>query len=229
MNVLLGINYWMKKLFRGSFDVSSFELHKMYNIKIVCSSLLIIVFLSSCSTLKSYGKYEKRWAYVHPFAAVKLKRVKGKCDVIYKVVKDSNSLDKYENGGKLDAFRHMFYMASFANKISPEKVRKLGIAHEKDNHLAFLKNKDEEGETADSLSCEMDLLNNEVGIDLAKSIKKNFSIDQIKDLCLEKINAEQAYFMKRNSVGNYLTCEGTIINFNLYIKKWNVPKCLVRK
>jgi hypothetical protein len=75
----------------------------------------------------------------------------------------------------------------------------------------------------------MDLLNNEVGIDLAKSIKKNFSIDKIKDLCLEKINAEQAYFMKRNSVGNYLTCEGTIINFNLYIKKWNVPKCLVRK
>jgi len=219
----------MKKLFKGSRCFSFCRIVITSNIEVVCFSLIIVIFLSSCSALKSYGKYEKRWAYAHPFAAIKLKKVKRKCDVLYKAVKDANSLDTYENGGKLDAFRHMFYMATFATKVSPNKVRKLGVAHEKDNYLSFLKNIDEEAEMADSLSCAMDLLNNDIGIELAKSIKEPLSINQIKELCIEKINTGQSYFMKRNSKGNYLTCDGKIINFNLYIKRWNVPKCLVRE
>ena len=75
----------------------------------------------------------------------------------------------------------------------------------------------------------MDLLNNEVGIELAKSIEKNTTMDKIKDLCIEKIENGKAYFMKRDSEGNYLTCEGEKIDLKLYKNVWNLPKCLIQK
>lgn len=228
MSVLLGINYWMKKLFRGNIVCFYSKTNKIISFRIICFSVLIFFSLASCSTLKSYGKHEKRWAYLHPFAAVKLKNTKKKCDIIYSAVKDANSLDSYENGGKLDAFRHMFYMSVFAVKVSPNKVRKLGIAHEKDNYISFLKSQNEDGEKADSLSCEMDLLNNEIGIGLAKTNGKKISAVDLRTICMKQINDGNAYFMKRDSLGNYLTCAGEKINFELYKNKWNVPKCLVR-
>lgn len=230
MNVLNGINYWMKKLLNVSVTyVSCCRVVKTNNLNIACFSLLISIFSSSCSSLKSYGKHEKRWAYSHPFAAIKLKKVIRKCDVIYNAEKDANSLDKYENGGKLDAFRHIFYMAMFSAKVSCNKVRKLGIAHEKDNYLAFLKSINEDGEKPDSFSCEMDLLNNEFGIGLSKFIKRKTSLDQVKTICIKQIMDGNAYFMKRDSIGNYLKCNGEKIDLNLYKQVWNVPKCLVRK
>lgn len=219
----------MKKLFRGSIVCFYSKTAKTISFRIMCFSLLFFFGLTSCFTLKSYGKHEKRWAYAHPFAAIKLKKVKRECDVVYKAVKDANSLDTYENGGKLDAFRHMFYMAMFTTKVSPNKVRKLGVLHEKDNYQSFLKNINEDGERADSLSCVMDLFNNDVGIELSKMTEKNVSSVEIRTLCFKQIYEGKAYFMKRDSLGNYLTCGGEKINLELYKNKWNVPKCLIRK
>lgn len=219
----------MKKLFnvnnRGNYFVANF----IGNSNVFSVAFLFVILSTSCSSLKSYGKYQKRWAYSHPFAAIKLKKEKSRCDIIYNAVKDANSLDKFENGGKLDAFRHLFYMAVFSSKVAGHKVKKLGIAHEKDNYQLFLKSKNEDGEKPDSLSCEMDLLNNALGIELAKSLKKGTSVTEIRTKCINQISEGKAYFMKRDSLGNYLTCEGTKIDLNLYKQIWNIPKCLVRK
>lgn len=218
----------MKKLFnanRGTCIIGN----STCNCIVVCIALALIILISSCSTLKPYGKYQKRWAYLHPYAAIKLKKEKSRCDIIYNAVKDANSLDSYENGGKLDAFRHLFYMAAFSSKVASPKVKKLGIAHEKDNYQMFLKGKNEEGEKPDSLSCEMDLLNNAIGIELGQSLKRGTSLVEIRTLCMSKIDAGNAYFMKRDSLGNYLTCDGKKIDMSIYRQVWNIPKCLVRQ
>ncbi len=172
------------------------------------------------------SRYEKRWAIFHPFAALKTKKIYAACHPIYEEVKKTNALDQFENGGKLDAFRHAFFMAAFSQKINVKKLRKLGKAHEKGNHLHFLKNIKEEGELADSLSTVMDLKNNELGFSIGSENKKK-DLKDLKDLVIEEIKKGAAVYFKRNLAGQYLTCEGEIIDLNYYKNKWVIPKCLI--
>lgn len=118
-------------------------------------SLTVFLAVSSvCAAQTNFklGKYEKRWALFHPCAALKLKKHKSEMLATYNEVKDKKLLDAFENGGKLDAFRHVFAMSYFSKYISVKKLRKLGRAHEKGNYLQYLKGKnDEGGELPDSL------------------------------------------------------------------------------
>src|SRR3954462_1646423 len=104
--------------------------------------LITFIFFSVMLLGQKFGKrshYEKHWAFFHPFAALKVKRIYKLCLPHYEEVKSSGTLDAYRNGGKLDAFRHVFFMAAFSQRINTRKLRKLGIAHEKGNYSAFLK------------------------------------------------------------------------------------------
>jgi hypothetical protein len=189
----------------------------------------VFIFLSAfifSQKLSARSRYEKRWAFVHPFAAIKVRKVYKKCLPVYQEIKNTNALDKYKNGGKLDAFRHSFFMAAFAQKIKVKKIRKLGIAHEKGNHSNFLKGITEEGELADSLSCEMDLKNNELGFRIGHE-NKTIELFKLADLVITEIRKGEALYFKRNYSGNYLTCEGEIIKLEDYKGKWSVPKCLI--
>src|SRR4051794_3063755 len=76
--------------------------------------------------------YEFIWAAVHPVAAVKVKLISKRCQE-HLSASGYVPPDQYPNGGLSDAFRHTFYMAAFAQKIKPKKLRKLGLAHEKGN------------------------------------------------------------------------------------------------
>lgn len=172
------------------------------------------------------SRYEKRWAFAHPFAALKVKKIYKRCLPLYEEIKMTNKLDQYKNGGKLDAFRHTFFMAAFAQKIKTKKLRKLGIAHEKGNQVNFIKGITEDGEFADSLSCEMDLKNNEMGFRIGSNNKKK-DLRDLKDLVIEEIRKGEAVYFKRNSNGQYLTCEGEVINLERYKNKWFIPKCLI--
>lgn len=191
--------------------------------------LITFIFFSTMffgQKISERSHYEKRWAFFHPFAALKVKKINKRCRPIYDEIKKAHTLDRFENGGKLDAFRHVFFMAAFSQKVGVKKLRKLGIAHEKGNHLNFLKSVKEEGELADSLSSVMDLKNNELGFKIGKENKKT-ELSDLKNKVIEAINKGEAVYFKRNSAGNYLSCDGAEISLAEYQGKWFIPKCLI--
>ncbi len=193
----------------------------------ICRLILFIV-LTSIS-LKSNGqkasKPEILWALGHPFAALKMKKIKKKAEIIYNQPDIKTLLDNYSSGGKLDAFRHVFFMAAFAQHIKIKKLRKLGIAHEKGNYRQFLKHKTENGEVPDSLSNVMDLANNELGFEIGVAYK-DLNLEKLKELVIWKIKTGHASILKRNKQGSFVDCNDNIIDLKLYAGKWFVPKCL---
>lgn len=189
--------------------------------------LLLISFSCGALAQKPF-KQEVWWGLWHPIAALKVKKIKAKADRIYDQPDIKDQLDNLSSGGKLDAFRHVFYMAAFAQKIKIKKLRKLGIAHEKGNYRQFLKHQNENGEVPDSLSTVMDLYNNEVGLNIGFSVAyKTMSLDKLKELVIWKIKSGNAAIIKRNKQGLFVECNDKIIDPQLYKGKWFVPKCLV--
>jgi hypothetical protein len=145
---------------------------------------------------------------------------------VYKEVKQQKLLDTFENGGKLDAFRHSFAMAYFSKYVRTTKLRKLGKAHEKANHWQFLHHlPDEDGELSDSLSSVMDLKNNNIALLLAKEVKK-LSTKEIKQKIIQLIQTGGVFIIKRNAQGYYVDCNNQLI-ISEKLKVWNTPKCLV--
>jgi hypothetical protein len=170
---------------------------------------------------------ERCWIFWHPFAAIKVKLVSRQCDPIYNELAKTCQPDCYRSGGKLDAFRHVFYMAAFARKISPRKLRKLGTAHEKGNYRQFTRSQYEEGERPDSLASVMDLRNNEAGFILGR-LNKGTGLSELAKLVMTEINNGGGWMAKRNAGGIYVDCENRIIDIKEYSGKWFVPKCLVK-
>jgi len=194
--------------------------------------LLVLFFtISAPAQTKSFhnlSKYEKCWAIWHPFAAKKIKKHQGEMYTVYKEVKQQRLLDTFENGGKLDAFRHTFAMAYFSKYVKASKLRKLGKAHEKANHWQFLHSlPDEDGELSDSLSSVMDLKNNDIALSLSKEVK-NLSTEEIKQKVISLIKNGGVFIMKRNVQGKYLDCTNNIIPTEKIKSIWNTPKCLVK-
>lgn len=173
------------------------------------------------------GRAEFFWALLHPFAALKVKSIGKKCDL---VAADRATLvarlDSFSNGGRLDAFRHCFYMAAFAQKVSARKLRRLGVAHEKTNYRQFRKGLAEYGERPDSLSTVMDLANNETGFLLGAQHPAT-PLPDLKELVIVAITEGKSSVMKRNRQGEYLDCEGKPIARGHYYGAWYVPKCVV--
>lgn len=188
---------------------------------------LVLCFERQLVSQHDISKYEIRWAIFHPIASLKIKKNLPEAMSVYKEIKSSKQLDTLESGGKLDAFRHTFTMAYLSRFVKVKKLRKLGRAHEKGNRLHFFKNHQEFGERADSLACEMDLKNNELGFLIGES-QKNIKIYELKELVLTQIKQGNAWYLKKNSKNEYILCNNEPINLNLYNGKWFVPKCLVK-
>jgi hypothetical protein len=195
-------------------------------LKTFCITLLFCVSGLLCLSQKR-SRQEWCWAITHPVAALKVKQVSKKCYFIYNNTPSlKNELDSFSNGGKLDAFRHIFFMAAFAQKVKPKKLVRLGIAHEKANYRNFLKGKKEDREFADSLGTVMDLKNNETGILIGRGNKKA-GLSDLKNLVLNEIKNGKAVIMKRRKNGMYEDCNGKLIDTALFSGKWFVPKCMV--
>ena len=208
--------------------------HPVANTQMLKSSykpLIFLVLFILCNRTNliaqhDISKYEIRWAFWHPFTALKVKHRLPEAMVIYKEVKQAKLLDTLESGGKLDAFRHTFTMSYLSQKINVKKLRKLGKAHEKGNKLQFEKLKLEFGERPDSMACEMDLRNNELGFEIGSSHKRINAAD-LKLIVLTQIHAGKAWYLKRNPYFKYVDCAGNIIDMAEYVGKWGVPKCLI--
>jgi hypothetical protein len=192
------------------------------------SIILLLIFVLSLNLLQAKprtSRYEFWWAVAHPFAALKVKKVYAKATKLFDQNELKVKLDGYSSGGKLDAFRHVYYFAAFAQKIKPKKVLKLGRAHEKTNYLDFKRGKLEDELTADSLSCVMDLLNNEVGVKLGRA-NKNLSLEELKQNVIDLVNKEDAYIILRDKEGRFIDCHNHVLDMSKYKGKWYVPKCI---
>lgn len=188
--------------------------------------LAIYTFNNQLNAQHHVGRYEYLWAIFHPVAAFKIKAQLPKVMEIYKEVKQQGVLDNYESGGKLDAFRHTYVMAYLARKVKPKKLLKLGMAHEKDNKIQFFKKQLEQGERPDSLACEMDLRNNKLGVKLGLACS-DCSDDSLKQYVLKHINDGNAWYLKRNNLGQYVDCDGNVIDNEQFKSVWALPKCLI--
>jgi hypothetical protein len=193
--------------------------------RIVSTVALMCISFAFCAQQR-FSREERLWALGHPVAALRIRQISKRCDVLYSHSRVKQELDSFSSGGKLDAFRHVFYMAAFAQKIRLSAVRKLGEAHEKGNYRQFLAATTEEGELPDSLSSVMDLKNNELGLAIGCNFSK-LTLLELERTVLYAISQGKAVIMRRDKGGNYLRCDGSEISPLVFRGKWAVPKCLV--
>jgi hypothetical protein len=195
----------------------------------MCKKLVLLIYIalqgvSSVAQTPSLSAYEKRWAIGHPFAALKVKKISRQLPPFYNDRQVKQRLDSFSSGGQLDAFRHTFYMAAFAQKVKTKKLRKLGRAHEKANYRQFKHSGREEGEVPDSLGSVMDLANNELGFKIGSS-NKNTPLGMLQKLVIQALLNGEGVVLLRNNKGKYVDCNYREIT-EQELRRWNTPKCL---
>jgi hypothetical protein len=198
----------------------------------ICLFLLLSLqfsMLQAQSFLKKFAnisKPEKCWAFIHPFVATKALKVTIRSYTITDSIKRSGSIGADNSGGKLDAFKHAFWMAAVGAAIGPKKALKLGVAHEKGNKRQFKKHQLEDKVLPDSISSVMDLHNNEQGAGVVDPSQK-YSLQQLQEKIMQLLMQGQLICIKKDKQENYLTCAGELINLQQWRGKWNIPKCLI--
>lgn len=182
---------------------------------------------SSFSQFKKLSRPEKFWTLSHPFIAKKAFLITKKVSLVVDSIKRIGIIGSDNNGGKLDAFKHAYWMSSLTNKIGRKKALRLGKAHEKGNYLQYKKHLLEDSILPDSVSSEMDLRNNEKGINSIGRCHFKITEKELQDLILLKLDAGELYVIKKDAQGNFLTCDGAVIPKKDWLGKWGIPKCLV--
>lgn len=187
--------------------------------------------MNSCSsTLKtSYGKLssaEKTWVVFHGFKAKKAYSISLEAEGITDSIKLKKIIGTDISGGKLDAFKHSYWMARLTQGIGKRSAYSLGKAHEKGNYQTFEKRQLEDGFLPDKPSTEMDLFNNQVGITIGMQKDIN-SKDKLIQTILDSVKEGKMRILLKNSSGDFLDCKEKRIPLDSLKHKWNTKKCLV--
>ena len=169
---------------------------------------------------------EQRWVVFHPFAAKKAWRISEYVREVTDSVKKDTILIGDGNAGQVDAFRHTFWMALLVQEISWKKARRLGIVHEKGNKRDFKKKRLEDKQLPDSISCEMDLFNNSVGIRIGKT-HRDTSGKALKNIVIRAVLEGECKIIKRDKNGNFLDGSGNALKPEEWQGKWGNMRCLV--
>lgn len=114
---------------------------------------------------------EKGWTIVHPFIALKVWKITQRVRFVTDSLGKMGIPDRDPSGGKLDAFRHTFWMATLSGNIGVRKSLSLGRAHEKGNYRDFKRGRYEEGDIPDKAASDMDLYNNKIGTGIGVALK----------------------------------------------------------
>lgn len=180
---------------------------------------------SKVGTFFTLSSPEKCWIIFHPFKA------KEAFEITKTTLQKTDSLAKEHiltdlNGGKLDAFKHSFWLASLSQKIGKKAALKLGKAHEKGNYKTFKKNQLEDGFLPDQKSSEMDLFNNDIGAQIGDE-NKILSRNELVDLILAEIQNGKMKVLYKDDMGNFLTCNEEVIPLDSLQGKWENEKCMV--
>jgi hypothetical protein len=193
---------------------------------------LLIVFPFSLFSQSDFRKFqklscpEKCWVFTHPFKARKAMKITAQILTDLDSVKRSGMIGTDINGGKLDAFKHAYWMGSLTAKIGARRSLKLGNAHEKGNYLQYKKHQLEESALPDSISSAMDLHNNVEGSNAIKNFG-NITRFEIQQKIIDILKEGKLVIIKKDDQGNYLYCNGSVINIKEWLGKWNIPKCLI--
>ncbi|HBF88839.1 MAG TPA: hypothetical protein DDX39_09370 [Bacteroidales bacterium] len=206
-----------------------------FQIKIMKKSFVLIFLFVSFITFSQESPFqkfkkiscaEKRWVLFHPFIAKKTFRISSNTSKISNEMLSDSLLDGDGNGGQVDAFRHAFWMASLSQQIRWRAVYKLGKAHEKGNKKDFKKHRFEEGTLPDEPSCQMDYLNNDIGIAIGRQ-QDNISQDSLIRFIKQEILLGKMFVLKKNKLGNFLDADGNVLLLESYQGKWLNEKCIV--
>ncbi len=136
-------------------------------------------------------------------------------------------MDQISNGGKIDAFRHGYWMYNLAREIGPKKALSLGNAHEKGNILDYKKGRLEEGLVPDSIGIEMDLLNNGIAVHSAQANIDNVDQVEIDQLIIKMIKNGDFFIIKMDRMGNCLDLLGNIIPKEEWNGVWHNKRVLI--
>ncbi len=199
---------------------------KRYRFTAVVLLLLIMSFtdMAAQSSFRKLSRPEKCWVVFHPLRALKARKVTRIVQLVVDSVKVSGVIGQDNNGGRLDAFKHAYWMGMLAAKIGQKQALKLGKAHEKGNYQQFEKHLLEDTLLPDSVSSVMDLKNNEIGASVGCRCK--CSSYALKESIIQKLKDGALYIIEKDQ-GNYLDCSGNVIDMKVWIGKWGIPKCLV--
>ncbi len=180
---------------------------------------------SLVSKFARISRPEKIWVATHPFVVKRAFKATIRSYFITDSIKKSGTIGNDMSGGKLDAFKHAYWMACVSKAIGSRKALKLGRAHEKGNRLQFKKQELEDKILPDSISSVMDLHNNEQGANAGKD--KTLSEDQLQKKIMELLHQGKLVCIRKNKQGSYLTCNGELIDLHQWVGKWSIPKCIV--
>lgn len=197
--------------------------------KIILNILFLVTVLttncqnSNFKNFKNLSCAEKCWVVWHPFVAKKALKISELARKTTEEIKTTKQLKGVGNGDQVDAFRHTFWMAKLTQEIGWRRAKKLGVAHEKGNYKEFKKNRLEDGSLPDKASSEMDLYNNNVGIEIGKKSSEF----ELKNIVIATILQGKCKIIKVDEQGNFLDCEGNAIAPEDLKGKWKNEKCLV--
>ena len=164
--------------------------------------------------IKSLSFKDKVWVMKN-YSSIK-KAYKISLDVINTMdsLNKQNFLGGNTEGGKFDAFRHIYWTYSLTREIGEEKTRRVGEIYENYNKYIFL-TKHYCG--YDSVSMAMDLFNNEIGINLGKNkIDDSLIFNKITDLIL----SGNAKIVKKNTLHQSLDDNDNVIPEEEWKKNW---------
>ncbi|MGD1848205.1 MAG: hypothetical protein ACFB10_22665 [Salibacteraceae bacterium] len=166
---------------------------------------------------------EKRWVCWHPMAAAKAQKISQEARFRSDSLLNSPVLDGDGQGGRVDAYRHAWWMARLAQEIGPRKAISLGKAHEKANHRASRKGQSDGWH--DRAAMEMDLKNNQAG---AALVAKGEAIthQELHQRILEAIQSGELWILAKDAQGNYLDCAGKPIPQSAWQGQWITARCL---
>jgi hypothetical protein len=181
---------------------------------------------SNWQRFKKLSCAEKTWTILHVFKAKKAYVVAKEAQHISDSIAKTPLLDGDKSGGQVDAFRHAYWMARLHQEIGKRAARSLGKAHEKANYQQYKNSLLEDGEAPDKVSSEMDLYNNDIGLNFTQK-----GVPHSKDGLIYKIvNAiltGKLKTIKKDSKQNYLTCDDKLITQKELKGKWRNNKCLM--
>jgi len=189
--------------------------------------LLFSFSIYSQSKFSKLSRPEKIWVFAHPFVAKKVMLASKHVLVVTDSISKLGIIGNDNNGGRLDAFKHCYWMVYLSFKIGTRKSLKLGKAHEKGNYLQWKKKLLEDSILPDSVSSEMDLKNNNEGIRIYKDCKHIHFKAELIAKTLQELAEGKLFIIKKDTNKNYLTCDNQLIQLDEWKGKWSIPKCLI--
>lgn len=177
------------------------------------------------SRFSTLSRPEKWWVICHPLKAKKA--LDATLNTLHKTdsIKKTGVIGTDSSGGRLDAFKHAYWLAELSRQIGERAALSLGEAHEKGNYRDFLEGNLEDGALPDKASSDMDLYNNRVGARIHQRHPAANEREIVKLVLTSLKTGELRIIKKENTV--YLTCEGEPISKKDLNGKWENSKCLI--